>query len=327
MIKPLSLQQPIPPRFPLNSVPGRNFCFYNLMEYSKSPISHIQQIEMLKERGLLIHDEGQALKQLNIISYFRLANYLRPMELDKVTHQLKPNSYFENALSLYYFDKKLRALVFTAIQSIEIALRTRMIHNVSMKYGAFWFMDNSICIDERMFQDNLSRIQQEVKRSKEDFIQEHFNKYQSPSLPPVWKTLEVISFGTLSKLYCNLSDNAIKKQIAREFDLPQHLYLESWIKCAAVLRNCVAHHARIWNRRFPLKPQLPHKLSGAWIDVSHTEQVKFYAQLCYLAYMQDRIHPDNTFKKELLDLLKSHPNVDTRAMGFPENWQSEPLWN
>ena len=297
------------------------------MEYSKSPISHIQQIEMLKERGLLIQDEEHALKQLNIISYFRLANYLRPMEFNKVTHQLKPNSYFENALSLYYFDKKLRALVFTAIQSIEIALRTRMIHNVSMKYGAFWFMDNSICIDERMFQDNLLRIQHEVKRSKEDFIQEHFNKYQSPSLPPVWKTLEVISFGTLSKLYCNLSDNAIKKQIAREFNLPQHLYLESWIKCAAVLRNCVAHHARIWNRRFPLKPQLPHKLSGAWIDVSHTEQVKFYAQLCYLAYMQDHIHPDNTFKKELLDLLKSHPNVDTKAMGFPENWQSEPLWN
>jgi abortive infection bacteriophage resistance protein len=98
------------------------------MEYSKSPKSHIQQIEMLKERGLLIRDEEHALKQLNIISYFRLANYLRPMELDKVTHQFKPNSYFENALSLYYFDKKLRALVFTAIQSIEISLRTRMIH-------------------------------------------------------------------------------------------------------------------------------------------------------------------------------------------------------
>ncbi|WP_353955686.1 hypothetical protein [uncultured Odoribacter sp.] len=34
----------------------------------------------------------------------------------------------------------------------------------------------------------------------------------------------------LSKLYCNLSDNNLKKQIARELGLPQHLYLESWIK-------------------------------------------------------------------------------------------------
>ena len=63
---------------------------------------------MLKERGLLILDEEQALKELHIISYFRLANYLRPMELGKTTHQFKTNSYFENALSLYYFDKKLR---------------------------------------------------------------------------------------------------------------------------------------------------------------------------------------------------------------------------
>jgi len=56
------------------------------MEYSKSPISYIQQIEMLKERGLLIQNKEQALKELHIISYFRLANYLRPMELDKTTH-------------------------------------------------------------------------------------------------------------------------------------------------------------------------------------------------------------------------------------------------
>lgn len=34
----------------------------------------------------------------------------------------------------------------------------------------------------------------------------------------------------------------------------------------------------------------------------------------------------NTFKQELFGLLKAHPNVDTKAMGFPENWQSEPLW-
>jgi len=50
------------------------------MEYTKQPIDHPQQIQMLKERGLIIKDERQALEQLRIISYFRLANYLRPME-------------------------------------------------------------------------------------------------------------------------------------------------------------------------------------------------------------------------------------------------------
>ena len=54
-------------------------------------------------------------------------------------------------------------------------------------------------------------------------------------LPPVWKTLEVTTFGTLSKLFGNFKDNAIKKRIAREFNLPQHVILESWVKCAVTL--------------------------------------------------------------------------------------------
>lgn len=112
-----------------------------------------------------------------------------------------------------------------------------------------------------MFTDNLNTIKREIQRSKEDFIQEHFRKYSSPDVPPVWKTLEVTSFGTLSKLICNLNDNHIKKQIARQYNLPQHQVLESWIKCIVILRNCLAHHARVWNRRFPQMPQLSMRIN------------------------------------------------------------------
>lgn len=167
------------------------------------------------------------------------------MELDKVTHVLKPNSRFDNAIDLYYFDKELRALLFTTIQSFEIALRSKLIHHFSLKYGAFWVVDRSLFTDNKIFNDCAIRIQQEVFRSKEDFIQEHFCKYSNPVIPPAWKTLEVISFGTLSKIFCNLNDNKLKKKIAREFNLPQHEYLESWSKCAVALRNCIAHHSRL----------------------------------------------------------------------------------
>ena len=168
------------------------------MEYTKQPIDYPQQIQLLKKRGLIIKDENQALEQLRIISYFRLANYLCPMEQDKENYIFKPHSTFENALTLYYFDKELRALMFTAIQSIEIALRTKIIHYVSMRYGAFWFTDIQLCSNQQMFAENLNHIQQELKRSKEDFILEHFAKYTTPIFPPVWKILEVVSFGTLS---------------------------------------------------------------------------------------------------------------------------------
>lgn len=102
--------------------------FYILMKtYTKQPISIADQIVMLKGRGLLFDDEHIAIEYLKIISYFRLANYWKPMESDKINHVFKPHSRFENVVTLYNFDKELRCLIFSAIQSIEIALRTKVI--------------------------------------------------------------------------------------------------------------------------------------------------------------------------------------------------------
>ena len=90
----------------------------------------------LRNRGLLIDDEKAAVECLKVISYFRLANYWKPMESDKVNHVFKPESKFENVVTLYKFDKDLRTLIFSAIQSIEIALRTKVIQIVGNIHGS-----------------------------------------------------------------------------------------------------------------------------------------------------------------------------------------------
>lgn len=198
---------------------------------------------MLKDRGLAIIDEAAAQKVLGSISYFRLANYFRPMETDKQNHQFKPGATFENAVRLYDFDASLRELVFKAIARIEIALRTKMIHHFSLAHGAFWFADESLSKEERLFQENIGSVERELHRTKEEFIKDHFKKYDSPPFPPAWKTLEVVSFGVLSKMYYNFSDIKVKKNVARSLDLPQHKILESWAASLAALRNCCAHHA------------------------------------------------------------------------------------
>lgn len=297
------------------------------MIYNKRPIDYTEQIAVLRNRGLIIADEDYAIRQLGIISYFRLASYWRPMESDKVTHKFKPGSTFENAIDLYYFDKQLRALLFSIIQSIEIALRTKVIHHVSMNYGAFWFTDGGLCTNKHMFVSNLAHIQDELNRSKEDFILEHSAKYTSPKVPPAWKALEVVTFGTLSKLYFNLNDNNIKKAIASEFNIPHRKFLDSWIKSMAVLRNIIAHHARLWNRNFPNIPLLPHHLPYQWVETKGLVTQKLYPQLCVLAYLENAIHPHNTFAKDLKKLLTMYPNVDVAAMGFPKDWSSQPLWS
>jgi len=301
---------------------------YRFMKYTKHPIDLPQQLENLKQRGLAIANEEIALEQLRSISYFRLANYWNTMESQTDKHQFLPNSNFENIIKTYIFDKRLRTLVFTSIQDIEIALRTRIIQFFSLKYGSFWFMDTNLFKDATIHESCLKNIEKEVLRSKEEFLTEHFAKYDEPTLPPVWKTLEVASFGTLSKLYCNFKDTEVKKQVAKSLALPQYTYLESWLKCATVLRNLCAHHSRLWNRRFAWKPQLPRKMPLNWLNnLQNVRPIKLYAQFCYLAYLEQSINPNSSLRKEIPSLLRDIPKQKLKAMGFPDNWQSEPLWN
>ena len=110
----------------------------------------------------LFKDEERAVEVLANISYFRIANYLRYFEIDNDRHLYKPDTYFEDAVYIYYFDKKLRSLLFTAIQSIEISLRSKVIHHVALSHGPFWFADSNLCINRAMFADNLTTIKRGV---------------------------------------------------------------------------------------------------------------------------------------------------------------------
>lgn len=105
--------------------------------YTKQALPIADQLELLKHRGLLIADDYGASKFLGEVSYFRFVQYLRPMEANKTTHQFKPNSRFADAVALYEFDTELRDLVFKAVQRLEIALRTKIIHEFSIAHGPF----------------------------------------------------------------------------------------------------------------------------------------------------------------------------------------------
>ena len=294
--------------------------------YTKQPISITDQIAKLKSQGLIIVDEAKAEKTLGEVSYFRFAAYLRPMEANKQTHQFKPNSSFENAMALYEFDCSLRQLLFSAIQRIEVALRAKIIQHFSMTHGAFWFMQMNLHENEHRFLENLNALDREVQRSKEEFIKEHFNNYDKPEFPPSWKTLELASFGTLSKLYYNFADNKVKKRVAREFNLPQHEILESWMRSLSALRNHCAHHARLWNRYLNATPQMNVNLRGVWITINQIDANKLYAVLCCTAYWLEAMGYGDEFKKNLSQLIQQYPSVDVAAMGFPQGWQQEPLW-
>lgn len=296
------------------------------MRYTKQAIPLADQILILRQRGLIIDDKADTLHVLGHVSYFRLAGYWRPFEQDKERHIFKPNSHFTTVVSLYRFDAELRMLIFSAIQRIEIAVRTKMIQHIAPKHGAFWFMEPSLADSADIHTFCLNSLKRELARSSDEFIQEHFRKYDEPAFPPVWKTLEVASMGTLSKLYNNLNDYKIRKRIAHDFNLPEHQCMGSWLRSLTVVRNACAHHARLWNAHMPITPQTSAKLRGAWIANRQFPNDRLYPQLCCIAYWLGSIDTDNQFTACIKSLLAKYPMVDARAMGFPASWEQESLW-
>ena len=296
------------------------------MRYSKHPISISDQIDILKRRGLIFNNEQNAQNILENISYFRLAGYWRTMEQDSSRHIFRAGSHFEDVVARYNFDSELKTLIFAAIQQIEISVRTRIIHYFSMAYGAFWFLDCSLAEDDDLFNENLNYLKNELSRSHDEFIAEHFRKYDEPDMPQAWKTLEVASFGTLSKLYKNMNDNALKKQVARSFNIPQHKCLQSWLATLTIVRNTCAHHARLWNAHFSLVPRTNERMRDRWITNHNFSPDKLYPILCCITYWLNSINPQNTFVQDFKSLLTNYSCVQPSMMGFPREWENEPLW-
>lgn len=104
---------------------------YMRMEYTNPPLGTATLLANLQNEGLVIMDERKANAFLENVSYFRFAAYLRPFKASD-RHGYKKNATFEKAVRLYEFDAKLRTLLFSAIQKIEISLRAKVINQFSL---------------------------------------------------------------------------------------------------------------------------------------------------------------------------------------------------
>jgi len=320
-----------------NSAPGQVFAFYGLttslnlfqmpMQFNKPAISLADQVARLKSRGLKIADETEAELCLANISYYRLRAYTYPFQDNTDTnHAFVISISFDDIIELYKFDRRLSQLIFAALEKIEIALRTQIIHHWAMAYGSHWQLEPALYRDPMKFANQINSLQTEINRSHETFIEHYKNTYTTPSEPPAWMSLEVSSFGLLSQIFSNLKKGNEKLAIANHFGLNDLSILENWMLCFSNIRNICAHHGRLWNRRLTAHIKFPNNPQNTFIAIRQIYPYKLYAALCCVQYMLNTIIPANGFKTELIDLMKTCPLAQEKEMGFPANWLDENFW-
>jgi abortive infection bacteriophage resistance protein len=305
--------------------------------YQKPFLSYEAQVALLKDRGLSFENEEQALKILERISYYRLSSYWHPLLADKKNKKFKENASFGSAFEIYKFDRKLRRIVMAEIEKIEIALRSKIVHILSLSNGSFWLKKHGLFLKldkyEYLMSDLkkieryeylVSNIKREIERSDESLILSFKEKY-SNDIPPAFMIFELITFGTLSRLYERLKSSREKQEIADFFGLT-HTAFESWLHSLVYVRNICAHHARLWNREMRVSPKNLKTPKKQWLNNKQVPNNRIYFILSMIVYLLNIVNPEHSFKQKLNDLFSKYPNISKFAMGFSDNWQEEPLW-
>lgn len=296
------------------------------MRYTKHYSSPTELLAILQDRGLDCSDIDDAERVLRSVGYYRLSGYLYPfLKVPKSEHRYKSGSTLGSAISLYEFDREFRQLVFDQIERIEVAVRSTITNIVCAETSdVFWMTNPSHFAHADKFNKTLTLIDKEIQTSREDFIV-HFKRSYDDPYPPSWMVAEIIPLGTLTRLYENIASNQIRKKVARYFGLTVPVFV-SWMTIVTLTRNSCCHHARLWNRSLSLRALTMTRPLRPWVD-NNVQQGRVFFTLCILKHFIDIIRPNNTFKQRLVALLSKYPMVDTSAMGFVRNWQSQPLWS
>ncbi len=186
--------------------PGRSSSFYMVdsnkltdrLEYTKKPLTLAEQVARLKRRGLVFDDESEATAYLFNISYYRLRAYTYPFQENSegTDHNFtRKDIHFKDIIDLYCFDRRLRSLLFNAIEKIEVAVRTKIVQVYAESTGdSHWYDDENLY--RFGYGDLMGHIEADVNRSNEDFIK-HSSK--------IWDSLNIgnrSAFGEKNSKLC-----------------------------------------------------------------------------------------------------------------------------
>ena len=127
----------------------------------------------------------------------------------------------------------------------------------------------------------LDRYNKELSFSREDFVKHHQRKYGGQL--PIWAAVEVIDWGSLAYLY-RLSPIAVCDVIAARMKLTA-AQLGSWIRALNIVRNYSAHHARMFNRVYTLKPRLPKVETHPELAAAKKALNRCFGQLTLIQYL------------------------------------------
>ena len=298
-----------------------------MYQYPKQILTIAQQLQSYIDAGMEITSTDEVEEALKTIGYYRLRGYSFQL-YDNAHKKYVQGTKFENIVKLYHFGQELSCMIFSMISKIEVALRVRLVDALLVYGDALILQDSSVFKDKKMYWQNASTIASEIARSNDVFIKHNFVNYEGEV--PLWAAVEVLSFGTLSKViknlktgagsaYTALANNYKYKSLKGNQVKPSLKMLTSWIQAVAILRNMCAHNSRIYNRTIHTTPEIldADKITPA---PSHNG---LYQVLLAMKYLRSTDAEWTVFVNELDKLFQTYTGIiNLSAMNLPADWKT-----
>ncbi|MFX1759395.1 Abi family protein [Rhodococcus sp. As11] len=325
-------------------------------------LSISEQVDLMQSRGMQIPDREAAERWLHAVGYYRMSGYWHPFwnrnDSGELLEEYVEGTTFDEVVGLYEFDRHLKNRMLSALERIEVAIRSQIGHTLG-KRGPLAHLEaanfHPKFVESGDHMAWLATAFGRVKRgrAKDQFVKHHFARYGGQI--PIWVLTEVLDFSDLSKLYQGLQDDD-RDEIASWFAIeattprprrgtaahrrrrrsraehsagPGHI-LANWLEHLTIVRNICAHRARLWNRT--LTPfGTPALASMDYFDGLPSDQAdKVYGSICISGHLLRTTSPGSTWALQLGSLVHdTFSGFHLRSpleMGFPENWQQLPLW-
>ena len=297
--------------------------------YTKPALTYEEQLQLLKDRGLIVANDDLALSHLKSINYYRLSVYWYPFRKREqngtVSDCFEKGANFDDVIELYEFDRSLRLLVMDAIEQIEVRLRSLFAYRIGHVYGAFGHTEATSFRDQFNHEGWLEKLETKIirHRNQETFITHYNDKYTGFPRLPIWAVTEVMSLGELSRGYNGLK-YIDKNFISDNFARPRMPI--NWFHTLTFIRNICSHHGRLWNRELSITPSLSRIINCSPPVTIRNDRI-FYV-LLIIRHLLPKDHIGNEWKNRVENLIDPIANENRwrASMGMPEDWKNHPVW-
>lgn len=209
-----------------------------------------EQINILKDRGLIIIDEEKFREKLIRESYFFIAGYRHPFLARK--DEYKKGATEVELCALFNFDRRFRNIMFKNLLIVENNLKSIFSYELSKRYGikeAEYLNINNYKNDPKDYaqvNDVLSKVKRQIRINgpKHTATAHYLTNY---NYIPLWILIKVLSFGIVAELFDILKIED-KKNICKYYNVSVDNFT-NYLPILANYRNLCAHEDIVYENK------------------------------------------------------------------------------